>query len=259
MSNGTVFLMYHELEIRGRELCENDPGYVRYAVTEEDFRDQLAIFERHGWSGWNVSESLKPAASGSGEAVCFTFDDGYATDLSVAAPLLREQGFNATFYVTVNHLGRRGCLTKDQLRELSDLGMEIGSHSMTHRHLNDLGVDELRVELVDSKLRLEEITGQPVAHFSCPGGRVNEMVKEVARDAGYESVATSRIGINTGGSDRFALTRVAVKRGMTAARLERLCRGEGLLVSQAQEAVLYAAKRILGNSMYERVRTGVLR
>ena len=98
------------------------------------------------------------------------------------------------FYVTVDHLGKEGYLTKTELRELSDLGFEIGSHSLTHRHLNDLDAKEIRSELVDSKNVLEEITGKRVDHFSCPGGRVNALVTDVAVAAGYKSVATSQLG-----------------------------------------------------------------
>jgi peptidoglycan/xylan/chitin deacetylase (PgdA/CDA1 family) len=257
MSKGTVFLMYHELQSPGRELCDNDPGYALYAVSEKDFCSQLDTLKQEGWSGLSVTEVLRSANDSRG--VCITFDDGCATDLLIAAPLLRERGFNGTSYVTVNHLGRRGYLTREQLRELSDLGFEVGSHSMTHRHLNDLGVDDLKFEIAESKLRLEEITGRRVAHFSCPGGRVNSLVKEIAKEAGYESVSTSRVGLNTPYTDRFALARVAVKRGASAAKIEKLCRGEGLFLSQAQEAVLSAAKQVLGNSTYEKMRSAVLR
>jgi peptidoglycan/xylan/chitin deacetylase (PgdA/CDA1 family) len=130
---------------------------------------------------------------------------------------------------------------------------------MTHRYLNDLGANDLTVEISESKQRLEDITGNQVAHFSCPGGRINSTAKKIALDAGYRSVATSRIGLNTNETDRFALTRVAVKRGVKASRVEAFCRGEGLFSSQVRETVLLATKHLLGNSMYERVRAGMLR
>jgi peptidoglycan/xylan/chitin deacetylase (PgdA/CDA1 family) len=262
MSKGFLFLMYHELQEAGRELCESDPGYVRYVATADEFREHLAMLKANNWRGLNVTESLA-LIMGNGEpaerGVCLTFDDGCATDLLVAAPLLKERGWNATFYITVDHLGRRGYLTEIQLRELGNLGFEIGSHSMNHRYLDDLGLEDLRVEIVESKKRLEQITGQAVTHFSCPGGRVNSSVTQVARDAGYNSVATSRVGTNRDSADRFSLSRMAVKRGTTAAKLERLCRGEGLFLSQAQNVVLAGAKRVLGNSTYERLRSTMLR
>jgi len=261
MTKGIPFLMYHELESSGDELCENSAGYRRYVISQDEFKNQLAMIESNGWRGWSVSDSLRVMNNEheTEQGVCVTFDDGCATDLLLAAPLLLEKEFNATFYITVNHLGKRGYLTKTDVRKLADLGFEIGSHSMTHTHLSDLRVGDLEVELGESRRELEDITGRRVEHFSCPGGRVNALVAQIARKTGYQSVATSRIGLNTRTTDRFALARLAVKKGTRTETLARLCRGQGLFLSQAQDAALSAAKRVLGNSIYERVRAGALR
>lgn len=260
MTSGTVYLMYHELQSAGRELCDDEPGYVRYVIAESDFREQLAHLRTNGFRGLSVTEALSSAGTGRTQPqVCLTFDDGSETDLVVAAPLLRENKFNATFYVTVAHLGRRGYLSHDQLRELSDQGFEIGCHSMNHVYLDDLPTAQLRTEIVDSKDRLEQLTGRGVAHFSCPGGRWNHRIAEVAREAGYASVATSRLGSNSKDADRYCLARVAIKRGMSLADFDRLCRSEGLWLRRAQSTMLLAAKNALGNAVYEKLRATVLR
>ena len=257
MSKGIAFLMYHELQVPGRKLCEDGAGYLPYVVAADDFRQQLKVVETNKWRGLNVTEALETGKDAE-PAVCFTFDDGCATDLHVAAPLLREKNFNATFYVTVNHLGRPGYLTQPELRELSDLGFEIGSHSMSHRLLNDLSGEEIEIELVDSRKRLEEILGKPVVHFSCPGGRVNQLITEVAADAGYKTLATSHIGMNFADSDHFALKRIAIKNGLNAKGFEGLCTGKGLLIKQSEEQILKMGKRLIGNQRYERIRATIL-
>jgi peptidoglycan/xylan/chitin deacetylase (PgdA/CDA1 family) len=160
--------------------------------------------------------------------------------------------------VTWAHVGRRGYLSAAQLRELSDLGFEVGSHSLTHSYLNDLPPERVRAEVAGSKERLEQLTGRRVAHFSCPGGRTNALVTEAARAAGYESVATSRLGVNAPGADPFALARVAVMRGTTGESFERLCRAEGFGLRRVRGAFLTAAKRVLGNAVYEKVRATAL-
>jgi hypothetical protein len=261
MSKGIAFLMYHELESQSRTLCEKSVGYTRYVVNEKDFRAQLSMIVSDGWDGWNVTQALRVLSSGdvNKKGICLTFDDGCLTDLSVAAPLLLQQRLSATFYVTVNHLGKRGYMTQTQVRELAKLGFEIGSHSMSHRHLNDLKFNDLKMELTDSKKQLEDITGHEVVHFSCPGGRTSELIEKIAREANYHSVATSRIGLNTPKSDNYALARIAVKKNIKTESLAKLCRGERLFFSQVQSIGLSAAKRVLGNSIYERVRARALR
>ena len=125
---------------------------------------------------------------------------------------------------------------------------------MTHRHLNDLDAKEIRSELVDSKNALEEITGKRVDHFSCPGGRVNAIVTDVAVAAGYKSVATSQLGINSARSNVFALKRVAIKREMNLKTFARVCSGKGQFLMKSEDSLLLTGKRLLGNERYDRVR-----
>jgi peptidoglycan/xylan/chitin deacetylase (PgdA/CDA1 family) len=257
MSTGKVYLMYHELEVPGRTLCECERGYVRYVVTESSFKDQLAHLKSNGFRGVNVSEALD-YEDVQGCEICITFDDGCETDLLVAAPLLEEFGFSATFYVVAGFIGRRGYLSRDQVCELSRMGFEIGCHSMTHAYLSDSNLDRLRIEIAEAKERLEQVVGKRVAHFSCPGGRWSRCVAQVAEEAGYQSVATSRIGTNSKATDRYRLARVPVMRHTTLAKFSRLCRSKGLIIPQSRETVLAAAKSVLGNSIYDRIRTSLL-
>jgi len=43
MSKGIAFLMYHELGAADRRLCDESPGYRRYVVAEDSFKNQLAM------------------------------------------------------------------------------------------------------------------------------------------------------------------------------------------------------------------------
>src|SRR5262249_17061340 len=149
-----VFLMYHELELPGRRLVQQDPGYVRYILLRDTFQEQMKWLKDSGIRGLSVSEaSLYPPEA----SVCVTFDDGCETDLLVAAPILREMNFHATFYLTAGFLGTPGYLSAEQVKELDSLGFEIGCHSMTHPYLSDLSDAELGREIVDAKLQLEQV------------------------------------------------------------------------------------------------------
>jgi peptidoglycan/xylan/chitin deacetylase (PgdA/CDA1 family) len=257
-SPGVLYLMYHELELPGREICRPKDGYARYVVSEENFRSQLAAIHHAGLRGVSVGESLRMRNADS-SAVVLTFDDGCETDWIAAAPALRDVGFQATFYLVVGFLERRGHLSKQQARELAEAGFEVGCHSMTHPYLTDLTPSELQHEIVHAKNELERVLGKGVEHFSCPGGRWDPHVAEVAKEAGYHSVATSLIGTNSPSSNPYKLNRVAVLRGMEDARFNRLCRGEGLLVLRTRQAVLSVGKRALGNVLYEKIHDHISR
>jgi hypothetical protein len=254
MPPGNLFLMYHELELPKRPLCQSEPGYVRYIVPEAAFRSQVRFLRDSKIPIMNVTQSFSSPAGG----IVLTFDDGCETDVLTAAPILRDAGFNATFYITTGFLGTRGYLLPGQLRELSNLGLEIGCHSMTHPYLDELDNTALHRELGDAKTQLEDMTGRSVDHFSCPGGRWSPRVVEVAKQCGYTSVATSRIGRNAPTDNRFSLARVAIMRGLSISDFRSLCQGQGLKQMQFREQTRAFAKRFLGNSAYDKLRALVL-
>lgn len=252
---GVVFLMYHELSVAGRELCASEPGYTRYVVPAADFRAQMERLAADSWRGKSVGQAL---AAFEKNSVAVTFDDGSETDLICAAPVLKELGFGATFYITAGFVGRRGYLSKVQVRELSSLGFEIGCHSMTHPYLTDVAGSRLRDETAGARASLEQLSSSPVVHFSCPGGRWNTAVVHAVREAGFYSMATSRSGKNFRSSDPFALHRVPVLESTSLEQFTRICNGQGLRWARLQEKARDATKRALGNSAYDSVRTLIL-
>lgn len=245
-------LMYHEIERPGRPMHDPAPSYTRYVVREADFAQQLDRILALGLRGIGVEaarQSREPA-------VILTFDDGCATDEIVAAPLLGERGFGATFYVTTGFTGQRGYMDAAALRRLIAGGFEIGSHGASHRFLTELPDSELRRELVESRERLADWVGRPVVHLSCPGGRCDPRVRDAAVEAGYTSIATSRPGVNQPGA--LEILRTAITRDMPVDGVAAICLNRGQGPRRFRAAVLDLLKRTLGSSAYERIRGRLL-
>jgi peptidoglycan/xylan/chitin deacetylase (PgdA/CDA1 family) len=251
-----VFLMYHELELPGRKLCQSEPGYVRYILPLELFQRQMAWLKKAGWQGLNVSQALSYPALPS---VCITFDDGCETDLIAAAPVLRQFGFNATFYLTAGFLDTPGYLDASQVRELDHQGFQIGCHSMTHAYLSDLTETELKREVVDAKLRIEQLVGHRIEHFSCPGGRYDQRTLQMARQASFATVANSQFDANSSSTSPHELARVAILRDLTLDEFGDTCGGRGLWKKRLQHQMRRTAQHLLGNRAYDRLRTLLLR
>jgi peptidoglycan/xylan/chitin deacetylase (PgdA/CDA1 family) len=250
-----VFLMYHELEMAGRKLCQSEPGYVRYILPLGLFREQMEWMKTSGWRGVNVTEALRYPAEPS---VCITFDDGCETDLIAAAPVLHEFGFSATFYLTAGFLGTPGYLNASQVRDLGTRGFEIGCHSMTHPYLSDLPEPELKREIVDAKLKIEEILGHTIKHFSCPGGRFDQRTLLMARQAGFATVSNSQFHANTPSTSPYLLGRVAMLRGLPMEGFSDACQGRGLWRKRLQHQARRSAQRALGNHTYDHLRAVLL-
>lgn len=102
-----------------------------------------------------------------------------------------------------------------QVREMSEAGMEIGSHSCTHPILSKLSVEMLEKELVDSKVEIERELGKECLTISYPvGGRAafNSKVKMIC-EANYRVGCSYISGSNNiDSSDLFELKRLHVER-----------------------------------------------
>jgi len=250
-----VFLMYHELEVPGRKLVQSEPGYVRYILPIETFRNQMQWLKDSGFRGLSVSEAVRYPE---GPKVCITFDDGCETDLIAAAPVLRGFGFGATFYLTAGFLGTPGYQSAGQVRELDALGFEIGCHSMTHPYLSDLSDAELVREIVDAKLQIQQMTGHAIEHFSCPGGRYDRRTLETARRAGFRTVANSEFHANSASTSPYQLGRVAMLRELTLEEFGATCQGRGLRKKHLQDRARHGVQQVLGNRIYDKLRAALL-
>lgn len=101
----------------------------------------------------------------------------------------------------------------NQLAEMADAGMTIGSHTATHQILGAATRDEVRDELLSSRTALEERLRRPCWAFSYPNGEVGDFRPEDAEDlhaAGYQCAFTQVPGFIGRGSNVYALPRVPV-------------------------------------------------
>jgi peptidoglycan/xylan/chitin deacetylase (PgdA/CDA1 family) len=67
----------------------------------------------------------------------------------------------------------------DDLRELLDLGMSVGSHGATRPNFAHLSERELQYEIVESREKLGHLLGQPVTTISYPYGLFDDRALEL--------------------------------------------------------------------------------
>jgi peptidoglycan/xylan/chitin deacetylase (PgdA/CDA1 family) len=254
----TSILMYHELAMPNRQTCESTPAYLRYVVERRTFASQIGWLTQRGLDVVSLGEACHRGFDRSKQVVA-SFDDGCESDVEIAAPLLLESSCTATFFVVSRWLDRRGFLSRSQLRQLHDMGFEIGSHSASHAFLSDIPDEALRQELVESKRVIEDAIGAPVRHLSCPGGRWSRRVATAAASAGYETVSTSRIGHNNASADPLALTRCVVRSDTDFRTFQAMVTGEGLARLQLQNSAIGALRRVLGPRVFASLRDFALK
>jgi peptidoglycan/xylan/chitin deacetylase (PgdA/CDA1 family) len=189
-------------------------------------------------------------------AVVLTFDDGCASDLSVALPVLRSHRFPAAFFVNPATIGRNGFLTWRELEALTAAGMHVGSHGLDHRLFDDMTTVELEHQLVESKVRIEERLGIPVTTLALPGGSGVRRAPELARRIGYRSVLGSVPALASKPHLARLLPRFAVRRPDSIERVRGLVRGERipLLRARARYSLLRRIKALTGRRIFDRAR-----
>lgn len=77
-------------------------------------------------------------------------------------------------------------LNWEQIQQMSEDGIEIASHTVSHPYLASLTDEEIELELVESKKTLEAATGCDVKSVAYPAGSYDGRVLQCARRCGYE-------------------------------------------------------------------------
>jgi peptidoglycan/xylan/chitin deacetylase (PgdA/CDA1 family) len=216
-----LVLMYHSVAP-----YDEDPFQV--TMTPQRFERQMRWLRGRGLRGVSMAELLDALAAGRARRlVGLTFDDGYQDFVTYSMPILKRYGFTATMFVLAGRLGgenvwsrpgpNKALLTADQVREIADAGMEIGSHGLDHVSLLKTDDAQLREEVVHSRAVLEELLGRSIRGFAYPYGYLDDRVVGAARAAGYDYACavlpSSEIG-------RHAISRTHVHEGDSWWRLD---------------------------------------
>ncbi|MEK7831112.1 MAG: polysaccharide deacetylase family protein [Acidobacteriota bacterium] len=180
-------LTYHSLD---------DGGSV-VSISPRIFAEQMAVLAETGFRGISLREALvyrEAHGQWPERSVVVTFDDGFANFYESAAPVLARHNFSATVFVISGHvegvndwdappagLGSQRMMNWQQVRELSEQGIEIGAHTRTHPDLRRLSATELEDEIAGSCSEISDRTGQPVESFAYPFGYLNRSAEEVVR------------------------------------------------------------------------------
>ncbi|MCZ6672506.1 MAG: polysaccharide deacetylase family protein [Verrucomicrobia bacterium] len=122
------------------------------------------------------------------KVVVLTFDDAVKSHRTFVAPYLKELGFGATFFVTYNWMeDTENFMSWGDIKEIHELGFEIGNHSWTHRDMGDPeNGNRLAGELglINFMLKKQDVP-DPVT-FAYPGNKFGPEAFEILENGGYQ-------------------------------------------------------------------------
>jgi glycosyltransferase involved in cell wall biosynthesis/peptidoglycan/xylan/chitin deacetylase (PgdA/CDA1 family) len=219
-SERLLVLGYHAIRDQS-----DDPVLAPYGVAPEVLTEHLDLLSSAGFTfvtPASVANFLLHGAPLPRRPLLLTFDDCYQDLLETAREVLQPRAIPAlAFAVTAMTSGtnewdqaygsaRLNLLTPQQLRELAALGVEIGSHSRTHREMPLLDGAEQETEAAGSS---DDLVAQGLPRprfFAYPFGSAGEGSKTAVRKAGYLAAFGCRSDCVTPDSDRLDLPRVVI-------------------------------------------------
>jgi peptidoglycan/xylan/chitin deacetylase (PgdA/CDA1 family) len=249
--------MYHAIPSKAGAASGAD---AHYSVELPRFRTHLDLMQELGLRACSVRDLLEaPSHWGAAAPIALTFDDGHASNFAAFAEIARHGG-SADLFVNPSTIGTPGFLSWAQLRELAAHGASIQSHGQHHVFLDELPEQQVRSELVQSRERIAAELGRAAELFAPPNGRMPPDFLALATDAGYRAVCSSRVGLWSSAAQREIPRFAVLARTSDTQMLAWLRRDpRAMALGKARAALLFGAKRLLGNAGYAQLRGSLLR
>lgn len=229
---------------------ESTDRFKKFTLSPEIFAQHMKLMSDQGYIPITVADyalRVNTLSSLPDKPAIITFDDGFADFYSEAFPILQEFHFPASLFIVTGDMEGtskwlrlegeqdRKMMTWSQLSEVQRAGIECGTHSETHIHLDTAKSKIARREIFHSKDRLEQKLGGPVHSIAYPYGHYTWTVRQMVIEAGYTAACAVRNAMSHTGDDLYGLARITISHETEVARLSDLLAGKGLALAPRYE------------------------
>lgn len=160
----TKILMFHDI---------SDDTKDPFSISKQAFEHLIITCIEQGYCFISLDEYICNQKANNNNKIIMTFDDGYHSVYSIAAPMLEKYGIPFVLYISTDLIGQEGYLSEEEIRMLSqNKNCTIGSHLHHHLMSRYMSEDQLRKEVADSIEILEAITGKKIKHLALPYGSI---------------------------------------------------------------------------------------
>ncbi len=180
-------LCYHQI----RDLRPSDSKRAKdYIVPPLNFREQMKMLSDSGYKSILPDQLLAYLHTGASmpeKAIMISFDDADLSQFDVAKPVLDQYGFKAVFFIMTVVLNKPGYMKREHVKQLSDEGHVIGSHTWDHMNVKKFTEQDWAIQVDKPSRQLSEITGRPIEYFAYPFGVWNENAISGIRARGFKA------------------------------------------------------------------------
>ncbi|GIN74438.1 hypothetical protein J14TS2_49130 [Bacillus sp. J14TS2] len=149
---------------------------------EEAEESSAPVEEEEQAPQYELSEvySIVPIDDANQKVALLTIDDAPDEHALEMAKTLKKLDAPAVFFVNGHFITTP---EKEKIvKEIYDMGFEIGNHTYSHPDLTTLSPDEQKEEILSVNDQVEEITGERPKFFRAPFGQNTDTSREIAKD-----------------------------------------------------------------------------
>ncbi len=169
-------LCYHQI----RDWKASDSKSAKdYIIPVNTFKEHIKMLSDSGYNSILPEQLYNYLAYGDAlpeKPVMLTFDDTDYDQYEVGAKVLDKYGYKGVYFIMTVSIGRNGrvhYMSKENIKDLSDRGNTIGSHTYDHQNFKKYAGDDWVTQLDKPTAKLEEITGKKILEFAYPFGLWN--------------------------------------------------------------------------------------
>ncbi|WBO85888.1 polysaccharide deacetylase family protein [Hymenobacter yonginensis] len=175
-------LCYHQIR---DWRAKDSKGAKDYIVPVDAFKKQIQMLADSGYHTILPDQLYAYLTTGAklpSKPIMLTFDDTDLDQFTVAKPELDKHNFKAVYFIMTVSLGRPKYMSKAQVKQLSDEGNVIGSHTWDHHNVKKYQGEDWVTQIEKPTKTLEEITGKDIKYFAYPFGLWNpEAIPELKK------------------------------------------------------------------------------
>lgn len=213
-------LCYHQV----RDWRPTDSKTAKaYIVPENTFREQIKMLADSGYNTILPDQLFDYLTRGGKlppKPIMLTFDDTDLDQYTVAYPEMKKYNYKGVFFVMTVSLGRPNYMSKDQVKDLSDAGNVIGSHTWDHHNVKKYTGNDWVTQIEKPSKQLETITGKKIDYFAYPFGLWNKEAIPELQKRGFKA-AFQLYAKRDQQDPLFTIQRIIVPGSWGAAQLDK--------------------------------------
>ena len=110
-----------------------------------------------------------------------------ADDIDMILETLKKQEVKVTFFMVGDWVEKNN----EAVKKIYDSGHEIGNHSYSHPHVNNLSLDNNKEQIQKCSDLVKNITGEGTKLYRGPYGEYNDTVIQAAQELGHQTIQWS--------------------------------------------------------------------